>query len=141
MSAGANLHAVAIRIDAVPRAALIVVAKALKRIAAEEGAAAGGPLKGHKRRAMRLRAFDDIRDTATGATCRIQGVNPAGWVWVTDGTKAHPIRRRKKGPKSRLTVHHPGSHGRGAWRKVEAKATQVMREAFDAEVSKAVRSG
>jgi len=138
VTAAANLHAVAVRIDAVPRAALIVVAKALKQVAADEGAKAGGPLQGHKKRGMRLRAFDDIRDTATGATCRIQGVNPAGWVWVTDGTGPHAIRRRKRGPKSKLTVRHPGTAGRGGWKLVTARAVPLLVDAFDAEVAKAV---
>jgi hypothetical protein len=138
VTAAANLHAVAIRIERLPRAGLIVVAKALKRVAAEEGAAAGGPLQGKKKRPMRLKAFDDIRDTDHGATCRIQGVNPAGWVWVTDGTEPHAIRRRKRGPKKKMTVDHPGTAGRGAWRKVEARVIPLLVDAFDAEVSRAV---
>jgi len=139
VSAAANLHAVAVRIERLPRAGLIVVAKAVKKVADNEGSAAGGPLKGKKKRGMRLRAFDDIRDTANGATCRIQGVNPAGWVWVTDGTRPHPIRRRKRGPKKKMIVQHPGTAGRGAWRKVEARVIPLLGDAFDAEVSKAVR--
>lgn len=139
MTAAANLHATAIAVGDVPRAGLIVVAKAAKRIAADQGSAAGGPLKGKKRRPMRLRAFDTIRTSGTGATCRIQGVNPAGWVWVTDGTRPHAIRRRKKGPKRKLTVPHPGTAGRGAWRKVEAAVIDLVVPAFNAEVSKAVR--
>lgn len=139
MSAAANLHAIAVDIDAIPRAGLIQVAKATKAIASAEGAAAGGPLQGKKKRAMRLRAFDDIRDTANGATCRIQGVNPAGWVWVTDGTAAHAIRRRKRGPKRKMTVQHPGTAGRGAWRHVETKAIALIVPAFEGEVRRAVR--
>ena len=141
MTAAGNLHAVAVAIGDVPRAALIEVAKAAKRIANDQGAAAGGPLKGKKKRAMRLRAFDDIRPTAHGATCRVQGVNPAGWVWVTEGTRAHAIRRRKKGPKAKLTVRHPGTAGRGAWRKVEAAVLELIVPAFNAEVSKVVGRG
>jgi hypothetical protein len=139
VTAAANLHALAVDIERLPRRALIVVAKAAKAVAATEGAAAGGPLKGNKRRPMRLRAFDDIRDTANGATCRIQGVNPAGWVWVTDGTAPHAIRRRKRGPMRKMTVQHPGTAGRGAWRRVEAKVVPLLVDAFDAEVRKVVR--
>lgn len=140
MTAAANLHALAIRVHALPRPALIEVAKAAKRIAADEGAAAGGPLKGHKKRAMRLRAFDDIRPTPGGATCRIQGVNPAGWVWVTDGTKPHSIRRRKRGPMKKMLVQHPGTAGRGAWRKVDAAVVALVVPAFEGAVAKAVSS-
>ena len=124
---------------AVPRSVLIVVAKTLKDIAAEEGAKAGGPLQGKKKRAMRLKAYDDIRDTDKGATCRIQGVNPAGWVWVTDGTRPHDIRRRKKGPMRKMTVRHPGTRGQQSWRRVESRASQLMIVAFDAEVQKVIR--
>lgn len=138
MSASVNLHATAVEIRAIPRRALIEVAKAAKRIAAAEGAAAGGPLQGKKKRPMRLKAFDDIRDTAHGATCRIQGVNPAGWVWVTEGTRPHAIRRRKKGPKKKMTVHHPGTSARGGWDRVEAKVIPLIVEAFGGEIHKVV---
>jgi hypothetical protein len=141
VTAGDNLHAIAVAIGDVSRAALIEVAKAAKKIANDQGTAAGGPLKGKKKRSMRLRAFDDIRPTAHGATCRIQGVNPAGWVWVTEGTKPHNIRRRKRGKRSKMTVRHPGTAGRGGWRKVEVAVLDLIVPAFEAEVSKAVGGG
>lgn len=139
MSAAGNLHATAVAIRAVPKRSLIAVAKAAKQVAAQEGAAAGSPLKGNKRRGMKLRAFDDIRDTATGATCRVQGVNPAGWVWVTDGTRPHAIRRRKRGPKSKLTVPHPGTAGHGAWTKVAERVARITPQIVGDEVARAVR--
>lgn len=141
MAAGDQLHATAIAIRALPRRVLIDVAKASKRIATAEGARAGGPLQGNKRRAMRLTARDTIKATGTGATCRIQGVNPAGWVWVTEGTAAHDIRRRKRGPKRKMTVHHPGTHGRGAWKNVAAKIAELVPLAFADAVTETVRRG
>ena len=113
---------------------MIAAAKAAKKIASTEGTAAGSPLKGHKRRGMSLRATDDIRPTSSGATLRVQGVNVAGWVWVNTGTAGHDIRRRKRGPKSRVTVRHPGTAGRGHWRRVQARAAEVIPQIFRADV-------
>jgi hypothetical protein len=134
-----DLHRLASEVRAIPRSGMIAAAKAAKAIAAEEGARAGGPLQGKKKRALKLRARDDIRDTDTGATCRIQGVSPAGWVWVTTGTDPHPIRRRKKGPKRKMTVAHPGTAGRGAWFKVIARVEDVVPHIFADAVHEAVR--
>lgn len=138
MTAAANLHATALRIRTVPKRTLIDVAKAAKKMAADEGTRAGGPLKGKKKRGMRLGARDTIRATATGATLRVQGVNPSGWVWVTEGTRAHTIRRRKRGPLRKLTVQHPGTRGRGAWRRVDAEVSKIVPLALAATLHDAV---
>ncbi|HEY6416333.1 MAG TPA: hypothetical protein VIX41_08850 [Acidimicrobiales bacterium] len=138
--ASTNLHGLAIRIRAVPRSGMIAAAKTAKRIAAEEGTRAGGPLVGKKRRGLKLRARDDIRPSGTdGWSCRIQGVSPAGWVWVTTGTRPHKIRRRRRGPMRRMTVDHPGTGGRGAWWRVVARVEDVVPAIFVDEVRKAVR--
>lgn len=137
-TASRNLHALAVELERLPRSSMIAAAKAAKKIAADEGRAAGSPIKGHKRRGMTLRARDDIRDAAGGATMRIQGVNVAGWVWVNTGTKAHRIRRRKRGPKSRITVQHPGTPGRGHWRNVQKRAAQVIPQIFRDDVKAAL---
>lgn len=126
MTAGAELHAAAIRIRLLPKRTLIQVAKAAKAEAARVGAGYGAPLKGHKRRGMNMKARDTIRETADGATVRIQAVNPSAWVWMTTGTAGHPIRRRKRGRKSKMTVHHPGTRGRGAWDRVTEQVETVI---------------
>lgn len=126
MTVGANLHATAVKIRLVPRRTLIDVAKAAKAEAERVGASYGAPLQGHKKRPMRMKARDDIRDTADGATIRIQGVNVSAWVWMTSGTRPHAVRRRKKGKMRKMTVHHPGTHGRGAWRQVQANVATVV---------------
>jgi hypothetical protein len=137
-SASRNLHALAVRLEALPRSSMIAAAKAAKKIAADEGRAAGSPLKGNKRRGMTLRARDDIRPTGTGATMRIQGVNVAGWVWVNTGTAAHDIRRRKRGPRAKVKVRHPGTAGRGRWRRVQQRAAVVIPQIFRDDVHRAV---
>jgi hypothetical protein len=126
VTAADNLHATAVELRALPKRVLIDIAKAAKKAAQAEGSRVGAPLQGHKRRGMKLRAYDDLRDTADGASLRVQGVNPAGWVWMTDGTRPHQIRRRKRGPKSRLSVSHPGTRGRGAWTRVAADIEQQV---------------
>ena len=138
MTAAADLHAIAVRIKAVPKRTLIDVAKMAKQTALAEGARAGSPLKGHKRRGMKLRAVDTIRDTGSGASLRVQGVNPAGWVWVNTGTRAHTIRRRKRGPKRKLTVQHPGTRGTGAWRRVADRVAELTATAFADAVHDAI---
>lgn len=137
-TAGRNLHATAVQLRALPRSSMIAAAKAAKKIASTEGTRAGSPLTGKKRRGMALRARDDIRAAGDVVTCRIQGVNVAGWVWVTTGTAPHRIRRRKRGPKSRLTVAHPGTAGRGSWRRVQERCAEVVPQIFVDDVGRVI---
>lgn len=138
-SAARNLHATAVALRALPRSSMIAAAKAAKRIAVEEGNRAGSPLQGkRKRRGMTLKARDDIRDTGTGATLRVQGVNVAGWVWRNTGTAPHPIRRRRRGPMKVMTVQHPGTSGIGAWRRVQKRCADVIPQVFIDDVHKVV---
>ena len=139
MTAAGNLHATALELRAVPLRTMIAVAKALKQVAQQEGLAAGSPLSGAGKRGLKLRARDDIRETGDGATLRVQGVSPAGWVWATTGTAPPRIRRRKKGPKRKMTVPHPGTAGKGAWRRVRERAERIVPEILAGEVGKAVR--
>lgn len=138
-TASRNLHALAVELERLPMSSMIAAAKAVKKVASTEGTRAGSPIKGTKKRGMTLRARDDIRPTSAGATCRIQGVNVAGWVWVNTGTAPHRIRRRKRGPKSKMTVQHPGTPGRGYWRNVQKRAQVVVPEIFRDDVHTALR--
>jgi len=140
VTASANLYAAAIRIRAVPRSGMIAAARAVKQVAADEGRRLAGSdgLKGKKRRGLKLRARDEIRDHGNVTRCRIQGVSPAGWVWVTSGTAAHDIRRRKRGPMRKMTVRHPGTSGRGGWRRVRERAERIVPVIFRDELSRAV---
>lgn len=138
MTASANLRATAVRLEAIPRSSMIAAAKAAKKVASTEGTRAGSPIKGHKRRGMPLRARDTIREAGPVVTCRIQGVNVAGWVWRNTGTAPHAIRRRKRGPRSKVFVDHPGSPGIGAWRRVVERAEVVVPAVFVEDVHRAV---
>lgn len=129
----------AIELRALPMHSMIAAAKAIKQVAAQSGAAAGAPLTGKKRRGLKLRARDTIRTAGDTTTCRIQGVSPAGWVWVTYGTDPHDIRRRKRGPMKVMTVRHPGTRGRGAWDRVAERATVIVPAIFDEQVARVVR--
>ena len=139
-AASVNLHALAADVRRIPHAGMIAAAKAAKKIVDDEGRRIAGAdgMRGKKRRGLKLRARDDIRDTATGATCRVQGSVPA-WIWANTGTKAHTIRRRKRGPMRKMVVSHPGMPGRHAWDRVAERITRVVPEIFAAQVSEAIR--
>lgn len=139
-AASVNLLELSRRVEAVPRSGMITAARAAKKIVADEGARLAGPdgMKGTKRRGLKLRARDDIRDTATGATCRVQGSVPA-WIWMNTGTAPHPIRRRKRGPLRKMTVQHPGMPGRRAWDRVVKRIADATPLIFADEVHRAVR--
>jgi len=119
---------------------MIAAAKASKKIVEDEGRRIAGAdgMRGKKKRGLKLRARDDIRDTATGSTCRIQGSVPA-WVWANTGTAAHAIRRRKRGPMRKMTVHHPGTPGRHVWGRVAERIARVVPELFRDEARRVLR--
>jgi hypothetical protein len=139
-TASVNLRRLADDVAAIPMSGMIAAAKAAKKIVKEEGSRVAGPdgMRGKKKRGLKLLARDDIRDTGDGATCRIQGRVPA-WIWATDGTGPHRIRRRKRGPMKKMTVPHPGMPGRGAWFRVVARIEDVVPEIFRDEAAKVVR--
>ena len=138
----ADLLALSGRVEAIPRAGMIAAAKAAKRIVEDEGRRYGGPdgLKGKKKRGLKLRARDDIRTTAHGATCRVQGSVPA-WVWVESGTTSHTVRRRKRGPLKVMVVQHPGTRGRGGWSRCAERIATVVPLIFADLAGEAVDRG
>lgn len=118
---------------------MIAINRAVKAIVDEEGARAGSPLVGKKKRGIRLRGYDTIDQGNAVTFGRVKG-RPAGpWVWMTTGTKPHAIRRRKRGPLRKLTVHHPGMSGRGAWHNVRRRAEKIVPDIFRDELRQAVR--
>lgn len=140
VGAAVNLRALSRDVERIPMTGMITAARAAKKIALEEGTRVAGAdgLKGKKKRGLKLRARDTIRDTGDGAVCRVQG-NVPGWVWATSGTAPHRIRRRKKGPMRKMTVQHPGMPGRGAWFRVVARVEVVVPEIFADEMAKVIR--
>lgn len=137
-SASAELHAAADVVATIPRAVMIAVARSGKEIVTAEGNRLVGAdgMKGKKKRGLKLRARDTIRDTDDGATCRIQGSVP-GWVWMNTGARPHTTRRRKRGPKRKLRVSHPGMRGRGAWDAVAVKVADDFDDVFAKHLAKA----
>ena len=124
--------------DIGPRA-MISINRAVKAIAKEEAARAGSPLVGKKKRGIRLGAYDSIDEGAVVTFGQIKG-RPAGpWVWVTSGTKPHSIRRRKRGPLKKMTVHHPGTAGRGAWDNVRRRAAKIVPDIVRDELDEVTR--
>ena len=139
MTAANELRRIAIEVGRVPDAGLFAAAKLVKKIALEEGARAGSPMAGKHRRPIKLKARDKgIRPLNDGKAILVQGTPAGPWAWRTSGTDPHVIRRRKRGPMKKMTVHHPGSGGRGAWLHVIARSEELVPRVFTEAVSKAV---
>jgi len=153
--AGAHLHRTAIDIGRVPRTGMITAAKTVKTIATQEIAPYARFTKnraGRGPRRIRLRAVDDIRDVADGATCRIQGVPVGLWVIANSGADAHQIPKARKGKARQIRylkgdryehpigrpVHHPGTSGRHVWGTVVTRAQRVVPQVFRDELHRAV---
>jgi hypothetical protein len=168
--AGPTLRRQAGQLAAVPRAGMIRAAKLTKKLAADEAARAvpGGVMHLHRKgkppRRVKLRARDDIRPAGRQLIrCRVQALPVGPWVWIDTGTGPHVIGRNAKGRRRYKTVgpqrpgtgarlhlgtdwitgpvHHPGSRGHGAWRRVVAATHEQVPALFDDEVVKALRHG
>jgi len=139
VTASSDLRRIAIEVGNVPDTGLYAAAKLVKKIALEEGGRAGSPMDGKHRRPMKLRARDKgIRPLNDGKAILIQGTPAGPWAWRTSGTEPHAIRRRKRGPMKKMTVHHPGSRGVNAWLYVIARSEELVPRIFEDAVSKAV---
>ena len=138
MAAGSvALRDLAGQLRAVPDRAILPTVKAIKADAVK----IGGTMSGNGKRPLRLRAVDrqfpgQAQDVKVW---RIQGIPVGPWVWATDGTASHDIRRRKRGKKRKMTVRHPGTSGRGAWDRVVARAEQIVPAVFAAELDDVLR--
>lgn len=158
--ASINLRAIAGRVEAVPRSTVIAAVRASKDVAGREGGTVQlWRKKSRTRRTVRLRAVDDVRDTANGVTARVQGVPVGPWVWKNTGTRRHVVGAGRKarfagpstGPRGgallsfgpnrvrRGPVVHPGTSGAGKWRRVVARTERVAVDAFGDAVREAVR--
>jgi hypothetical protein len=140
--AAIELHRIATDVRKIPDAGLIATAKLVKRVADEEArtATGDGVMNGKHRRPIKLRARDkSIRPIDHGRAILITGVPAGPWVWITSGTASHTIRRRKRGPMRKMTVHHPGTRGRDAWTTVIKRSTDLVPRIFTDLVHAAVR--
>lgn len=147
------------------RAALLVKTDALRE--ARRVAGPDGRLSNAGKRGARLSVT--WRQAPNATSVLVRAVPPGPWRWVTDGTKPHLIgvgrankrtgnyaasrfgrsaggRGRKLRPLAIDGVGprmppaaHPGTAGKGAWRKVEARAPQALRKAGAVEVGRFVR--
>lgn len=139
--AAIELHRIAADVGKIPDAGLIAAAKLVKRVADDEArrVTGDGTMNGKHRRPIKLRARDkSIRPVEHGRAILITGVPAGPWVWVTSGTAAHTIRRRKRGPMRKMTVHHPGTRGRGAWTAVVDRSSDLVPRIFRDLVDRAI---
>lgn len=129
MAAGsAVLRDLAGELRDVPFKAMLPTIKQIKAVAQAEGITMS--LNG--KRPVKLRAVDRrMADKSEDVVVwRVQGVPVGPWVWQTTGTKAHATRRRKRGPKRKMLVNHPGTSGRGRWARVEKRAGPIVEAVF-----------
>lgn len=131
MSAGDDLHALAVAVTAATADAARAAGAAIRDEALNQArAAAGGDLAiTGKHRPIPLDV--ELTDETQPDGGRVHlAATPAGpWRWIETGTKPHSIPRRRRGPKSRLRVHHPGTSGKGAWSKTLEVAAELARDA------------
>jgi hypothetical protein len=142
------------QLDAVarlPQTAIVDAAKAVERIARDVGATAGGVTR--RGRTTKLKAITRIKNRGSNdAEATVYGVPTGPWVWANTGTRGHTIAPRRRGRGRRATtgflkgagyphpygkpVRHPGTGGKGAWRKVVAQAETEVPKVFLAAARK-----
>jgi hypothetical protein len=134
---------------------MITAAKAVKQSAREEAARdIGGDLRMSNvgRRGARLRAVDTVRTSGTVTTGKVVGLPVGLWSLVTDGAAPHMIRRRRGGKRRAQRgvllvdgrpvtgpVRHPGTSGKGTWRRVRRRAERDVPRAYAKAVREVLR--
>jgi hypothetical protein len=138
VTASTNLHRLADELAAFPADVLEQIETAAERIVA--AAAPVSSMRGHKRAGLPVRMARNQHVVLSGdsATFRVQGTVP-GWLWLNSGTRPHRIPRRHRGNKARLYVHHPGSRGRRAWRRVVSELQTTVPRIVMTELGRVVR--
>ena len=140
MSASEQLHALAVALTAATLPAARAAGAAIRDEALDNArAAAGGDLAlNGKHRAIPLDVEITEQAAPDGGRVTVAGTPVGPWRWIDTGTKPHTIPRRRRGPKSRLRVHHPGTAGKHAWSTtVEAAPELVRAAALDVIVTEA----
>lgn len=138
MSASTDLTALAAAVRDIPRTATAAAADKVRDLALDNArAAAGGDLLlTGKHRGIPLDVDITAMAQSDGASVRLSGTPAGPWVWIDTGTRPHSIPRRRRGPKSRLRVRHPGTAGKQAWSKTVEGAPDLVREATVEELGR-----
>lgn len=134
MAASEQLHRIAVYLTAAPADVLEAAGRRVVAIAGEEADRVGNPLHGKRRRPITLTATAAVDRLGGGYVCRVKGTPVGPWVWMDTGTAAHRIRRRRRGPMARMTVPHPGTSGRRAWRNVRRRTAEEIRDLVAGEI-------
>lgn len=148
-----TVAALAVRLDALSRCNEQAVKDAATKV--EDIANGIGRPVTIRRKKRRMRY--DLGAVTKYSTIGTQGFRavvygkPTGfWVWQNTGTSSHEIPKRKSAKRARylyangyehptsLQVRHPGSSGRGAWRRVMAQAEQEVGPIFVDAVRRAI---
>lgn len=146
------------QIARIPAEAIGDACKAVEKIARDVGGSVG-PVRFGNGRSSRLTAVSRVKGRGTTEAAATVWGRPTGpWVWATSGTGGHTIPkagRRGRG-KARGTrylkgdryehpygkpVHHPGSGGRGAWRRVRSRAETEVPKVYADAVRKVIGRG
>jgi len=138
VTASRNLRAIAGRVADAPPDALERFEEEARRIV--DAAAPFRRMKGKKARGLPVTMARNQRPKLSPglSSWRVQGTVP-GWLWANSGTRAHSIPRRRTGKLRRLTIRHPGSGGRHAWRRVVADVKRAWPKSVGDEIGRAVR--
>lgn len=141
VTAGAELRSAAVAIRTATRSHVYASVRAVRTIAADEArrvTGGDGRLDSGTRAGVKLGTRDTVRRAVPGQpiTGSVWGRPAAGWVWRTDGTAPHRIRRRRRGRLARVYVEHPGATGRNAWGRVLARAARVVPTLFADELNR-----
>jgi hypothetical protein len=140
VTATADLTALAARIRDTPRTAVAAAAAAVREEALTNArAAAGGDLAiTGKHRPIPLDVTVTDMPQPDGARAHLAGTPAGPWRWIETGTRPHTIPRRRRGPKSRLRVRHPGTRGKHAWTTTREAAPELARTAALGAVIEAI---
>lgn len=153
----ADLRHTLAELAGVPEPAIRAACKAVEQIAAQEGGSItvvrfNG--RNAKQTTYKLKAKTRIKVTGDVASATVWGTPTGFWVWKNTGTAPHTIGPRRKDTKTKRraiklpgsthpvrVVDHPGTRGRGAWRKVIRRAERVVPQIVANHVHRAVTRG
>lgn len=151
MTTSVHLRDLAGDLRGLPKSALITAAQAVEKIAEEEGR----PPFRLRGKTVKLTANSEVTVNGDVTRCRVQGVPVGLWVIRDSGARPHLIPKRGRKRKSGylagglrhpvksppVVLHHPGSAGKGSWKKVINRAQKIVPQILEEEVHKVVSRG